>query len=222
MKRINQQEYDALVAGSEILEEDANGLKVVVLSDGTFLKLFRIKGFFSSTWYRPHATRFSNNVADLKSLRIPVPKVLETYWIGHLKMNAVQYIPLNGQTIRNLYAQEGRNSESLVKLIAEFIAQLHQKGVYFHSLHLGNILMLDDGTLGLIDVSDMKIYSKTLNADKRLRNFTHLIRYKQDRTQLEAYGRDLFVQGYADSDSVNEKLNQLWDEFESGQRKSKR
>jgi len=222
MKRIGREEYETLVVGSEVLEEDANGLKVVILTDGSFLKLFRIKGIFSSTWFRPHATRFSNNVTQLKTLRIPVPKVMETFRIGHLKMNAVQYEPLKGQTLRDLCAQEGRNSEKLVKLVAEFVASLHEKGVYFHSLHLGNILMLEDGTLGLIDVSDMRIYASSLDEDKRIRNFAHLIRYKQDRTHLEAFGRDYFLQSYSELGAVSVGLTTLWDEFETGQRKSKR
>jgi tRNA A-37 threonylcarbamoyl transferase component Bud32 len=230
MKRIDQAEYDALVAGAEILEEDANGLKVVILSDGTFLKLFRIKGVFSSTWIRPHATRFADNVAVLNSLRIPVPNVVETFWVAHRKNSAVQYEPLKGQTLRDLCSQEGRNSETLVKRVAEFIAGIHDKGVYFHSLHLGNILMLEDGSLGLIDVSDMKIQKKKLSFKKRIRNLTHLIRYAQDREVLSEFGKDVFLSAYLPGVSTSthgsrefsNSFNVLWEEFEAGTRQSKR
>ena len=45
---IENQDFLALKAGAEILEEDAYGEKVLRLADGTLLKLFRRKRLISS------------------------------------------------------------------------------------------------------------------------------------------------------------------------------
>ena len=55
---------------------------------------------------------------------------------------------------------------------------LHEKGIYFRSMHLANVILTPDGTLGLIDISDMKTFHRPL------RNFKHVLRYEQDRQWL--------------------------------------
>jgi len=37
---------------------------------------------------------------------------------------------------------------------------LHEKGIYFRSMHLANVILTPDGTLGLIDISDMKTFHR--------------------------------------------------------------
>lgn len=68
-------------------------------------------------------------------------------------------------------------SDTLVVQLGKFIAELHAKGIYFRSLHLGNIVLTPDGQLGLIDIADMDIYPWKLWFSTRLRSFRHLTRY---------------------------------------------
>ncbi|WP_336145611.1 lipopolysaccharide kinase InaA family protein, partial [Klebsiella pneumoniae] len=66
--------------------------------------------------------------------------------------------------------------ESLIERFGRFMAQLHERGVYFRSLHLGNVLLLEDGEFGLIDVADMRIFPSALRNTLRQRNLKHMQR----------------------------------------------
>jgi len=69
--------------------------------------------------------------------------------------------------------------------------------VYFRSLHFGNVVLTPDNTLGLIDIADLRCQKRTLSDSKRLRNFAHLLRYKEDRQWLLGQDAgDTFLEGY--------------------------
>ncbi len=36
----------------------------------------------------------------------------------------------------------------------------HEKGIYLRSAHLANVILTPEGTLGLIDISDMKTFHR--------------------------------------------------------------
>jgi hypothetical protein len=73
---------------------------------------------------------------------------------------------------------------------------LHDKGILFRSIHLGNILVLEHGGFGLIDIADMSIQRRPLGLLKRARNFRHLLHDKADRDSLEQYGYERFLEQY--------------------------
>ncbi|MDE1461923.1 hypothetical protein [Spartinivicinus poritis] len=197
MKILSQEEFDQLTKGATIVEQDGCGVKVLTLTDGTFLKLFRNKRFISSARIYPYARRFANNANSLKKAGITTVTVIETYKINLPPRSIVRYQPLSGNTVREV-ARSNLDTlkQGQIKKIAQFIAILHNKGIYFRSLHLGNILVTEDGNLGLIDISDMKFYSKPLSVGKRIRNFRHLMRYKNDAKLLFQYEPSSFIDSY--------------------------
>jgi tRNA A-37 threonylcarbamoyl transferase component Bud32 len=154
-----------------------------LLEDGTILKLFRRKRLLSSALLFPYAQRFAHNIDALKKRGVPCPEVIATYRIASISRDAVRYTPLPGLTIRQVLKQTGENAPLRAEL-GTFIANLHDRGVYFRSLHLGNVILTPESKLGLIDISDMKCQRRALSESKRLRNFQHLLRYKQDRAWL--------------------------------------
>jgi serine/threonine protein kinase len=86
-----------------------------------------------------------------------------------------------------------------------FFAELHDKGVFFRSIHLNNIILSEDlKTLGLIDLADVKITSKGLSRAMRLRIFKHLTRYKADQDALKTFGLDRFIDIYFSCSSLPE------------------
>lgn len=91
-------------------------------------------------------------------------------------VTAVRYVPLTGKTLREVTKVRMLSLEESLRL-GEFIAELHQNGVHFRSLHLGNIVLGKDGAMGLIDVADMSIYPWPLWCNTRVRSFSHLHRY---------------------------------------------
>ena len=86
-----------------------------------------------------------------------------------------------------------------------FFAELHDKGVFFRSIHLNNVIVSDDSNkLGLIDFADMKISSKGLSSAMRLRNFKHLTRYKADQESIKNFGLDRFMEIYFKTSCLSE------------------
>lgn len=209
MTPISSDFFTRLAEGAEIIEADHYGEKVLRLRDGSFLKLFRRKRIISSEIYQPYASRFAQNSLSLKARGIPSPDVIATYKISSIKKTAVQYHPLPGQTIRQYFSSTSPERHAdLCRQLGGFIANLHEQGVYFRSLHLGNII-IHEQTLGLIDIADMRCSIQALPMRKRKRNFHHLLRYQQDKQFLQKEAEH-FIAGYCENTKGNPKeLSQI-------------
>ncbi|MCP5267985.1 MAG: toluene tolerance protein [Zoogloeaceae bacterium] len=187
LKRMSEQEYLALRAGAEVLEADHCGDKVLRLTDGTILKLFRSKRLLSSATVYPYARRFVANARALEKLGIPVPKMLMIARIPSIARDAVHYAPLAGTTLREL-ARAGLDPsrEKALKLaFTRFVIGLHDKGIYFRSLHIGNVVCTPDGQLGLIDFSDLRIHPWSLGKYLRARNMRRMEGIEDERSWLD-------------------------------------
>jgi serine/threonine protein kinase len=195
MRTLSNDQYDALLMQSDVIEKDRHGIKVVRLSDGNFLKTFWYRHRISSRRLYPEWLRFVLHAGALKRREIPTVTVLESVRIPHLQRTAVIYQPLPGRTLRQV-AADGEFDASLAEKLGRFVAQLHRKGILFRSLHLGNILLGPDGNLGLIDLSDMIIRPWPLLPNTRMRNFIHLFRYEGDFKILVRAGIREFLEQY--------------------------
>ncbi len=71
--------------------------------------------------------------------------------------------------------------------LAGFLAHLHDRGIYFRALHPGNVLRLDSGSFGLIDVTDVRFFILALTRHLRARNLSRLMYYKKHRRILGAH-----------------------------------
>lgn len=181
MQSLSSEAFAAMRAGAEVIEEDGHGEKVLRLADGTYLKLFRRKSWFSKTAFYPPAKRFANNARELNRLGIPSPTVLKLYRMSAPYYSVVHYEPLPGTTLRQLLTKRvSLDQLELFARLAEFITHLHDLGIYFRSLHMGNIVLTPDNQLGLIDISDMRCLGKPLSRRMRDRNYRHLLRYEKD------------------------------------------
>lgn len=195
MSRLSNEQFSVLRQHAEVIEADHNGEKVLKLADGSFLKLFRRKRLISSATLVSHAKRFADNAAELKRRDILCPEIIATYRIRSIERTAVHYWPLPGSTLRQILAQESDEQAKLCHDLGSLIAELHDKGVYFRSLHLGNVVQNEAGQIGLIDISDMTCGDTSLGRLKRARNFQHLFRYRQDVSSLAPH-RAAFIKGY--------------------------
>ncbi|MBA1321856.1 toluene tolerance protein [Pseudomonas plecoglossicida] len=195
MQALEQARYLALREGATVLEADGTGDKVLRLADGSMLKLFRRKRLLSSAAWYPYAQRFADNCLHLQERQIPCPVVKAIYRIGAIERDAVHYAPLPGQTLRQVLEQPADHDQLRAQL-GRFIAILHERGVYFRSAHMGNVVLTPEGELGLIDIADLRIFRRPLRKSQRLRNFKHMLRYPQDRQWLLDAGDSSFVDGY--------------------------
>lgn len=196
MQAIDHSTYEVLREGAHVLEADGSGEKVLKLADGRMLKLFRRKRLLSSALFYPYAQRFANNTRALEQRGILCPTVIAVYRIPSIQRDGVYYSPLEGTTVRHLQTS-AEEADALRTQLGAFIARLHEKGVYFRSLHFGNVVLTPENHLGLIDIADLRCQKRTLSDSKRLRNFAHLLRYKEDRTWLLGQDAgDAFLEGY--------------------------
>lgn len=182
MQTLDHTSYLSLREGADVLEADGKGDKVLRLADGSILKLFRRKRLLTSALWAPYAKRFADNCRTLHERGIECPNIRQVYRIPSIERDAVHYDPLPGHTLRQLL-NSGAN-EDLKARFGEFIARLHQNGIYFRSAHLGNVVLTPQDTLGLIDIADLRTYRKPLRKGLRLRNFKHMLRYRQEREWL--------------------------------------
>ncbi len=185
--RISDEQFVKMVANAKILESDTYGPKVFLLEDGRFIKVFRRKRLVSSALLVPYSQRFIDNAEALKRKNIATLTPLQHYLLPDSRFRAVHYDPLQGKTLRGVSAETGFNWQSRIEQLAQFIRLLHDKGVYFRSLHLGNIVECATGGLGLIDISDMRIYRRALPDSLRRRNLLHFSSYLQRENLLDTF-----------------------------------
>ncbi|WP_433887284.1 toluene tolerance protein [Pseudomonas vranovensis] len=175
--RLSQVAFNQLILGAQILEADSYGAKVYLLTDGNILKLFRRKRLISSALLRPYSRRFIDNALRLEKLGIPTLNVLQHFTLDTPGMKAVLYRPLPGKTLRQLSQLPDFSWQERLPDLVALIKKLHQSGIYFRSLHLGNIVVTPEQQWGLIDVADMRFLRAPLPQRLVRRNVQHFARY---------------------------------------------
>lgn len=199
MIKISEEKFDQICQDGKVLERDGHGDKVILTKERKICKIFRCKRAISTARFYPYAKRFQDNAESLNAVGIPCVNVEGVYRVPSKNRDIVVYPLLEGETLRDFLKENPEQLAEKVSDLANFIAILHEKGVYFRSLHFGNVLVLPSGEFGLIDVSDMKIYKKALNLSKRARNFKAILRYEEDIQHLESFGDLAFFDEYIES-----------------------
>ncbi|MFG3453711.1 O-antigen ligase family protein [Stutzerimonas stutzeri] len=198
-KTLTRIQLNELLQTARIIEEDGHGVKVAEMADGNYLKLFRRKRMLSTALWSPPSRRFAENARQLQSLGVTAPSIDCFVRIPSARLDGIIYRPLPGDTLRNHWRSLGDTErDEDIRRFGAFLGRLHQLGIYFRSLHLGNVLKQPDGSLGLIDVADMIISQHSLSPWKRRRNLTHMLRYSEDSQWLTVQHISALTSGYAD------------------------
>ena len=197
-------DYKSLVAQSQVIERDAYGEKVLIAPDGHYIKIFRTKKRLSTAALRPYALRFCKNAETLARLDIPTVQVCSVSYCPENRRHLVTYRPLPGETLRAAL-KKGKGQDGLLAGFARFLAKLHRLGIYFRSVHFGNVIIQPDSNEpGLIDIADMRIRRRPLGAWARARNFRHFLRYREDVRALEAFGLERFLNIYLETAGLHD------------------
>lgn len=194
--------FAEMIIGSEVLEQDERGYKVIKLSTGDILKIFRVRHKISTTRIHSNARRFSRNAERLQRLGINTVRIQNLYHFANSTDTAVLYSPLVGVTLKKLLDDNLLNQEMAFALGA-FVASLHQLGIHFRSLHMGNIVITPAREYGLIDISDMNIYPWALFCSTRVRNFKHITRYHEDVEKIDELSWEYVRDGYFSSSHLS-------------------
>jgi tRNA A-37 threonylcarbamoyl transferase component Bud32 len=192
-------EYRQLTQDAQELEQDLFGPKVYLLPDRRIIKLFRIKRLLSLSAIYPYSLRFARNARRLNAMGIVAPHVTRQFFCVAIRRHGIIYPLLKGEPLAKLLSGD---DGGLVEQFAGFIARLHQQGVYFRSLHLGNVLLLPNGDFGLIDVADLRLRSFPLGMAARRRNFRHLFRLPEHRAVFERFGMGRFLECYCQAAGI--------------------
>ncbi|TRO82734.1 hypothetical protein [Trichloromonas acetexigens] len=193
---ISRSAYHSLIEQSQVIERDAYGEKVLVAPDGHYIKIFRTKKRLSTAAIRPYALRFQSNAEKLACLGIPTVQVCSVSYCPENRRHLVTYRPLPGETLRSAL-RTGEGQDDFLAAFARFLAKLHRRGIYFRSIHFGNVIIQPDSNEpGLIDIADMRIRRRPLGASARARNLRHFLRYREDVHALKAFGLARFLEIY--------------------------
>lgn len=193
--RLSHDAYLEMREGARVVEADRHGDKVLLLADGSYFKMFRRKRLVSSALWNPYAKRFATNAAALAACGVACPEVIRVCRIPSIARDAVNYRPLEGRTLRQA-VRSADAGDALRLRFGAFVAHLHRLGVYFRSLHLGNVILTPDGGFGLIDIADMTVRRRPVGQRLLDRNLRHLCRYEEDREWLGADDGRQFAAGY--------------------------
>lgn len=187
MRIVTAQELESWLANGEVLEADGRGPKVIRLSDERILKIFRPRRRLWLSRLTPPALRFKRNAEQLLAKGITAPHITECFWLDKAQaISCCLYMPIPGRSLEQIYRHSMSEFNLLLAKFAEFIYVLHQRGIYFRSLHLGNVLILPNGTFGLIDFLDIKFKRSPLGPWLVKRNLGHLQSYLQ-RNQVDDF-----------------------------------
>jgi tRNA A-37 threonylcarbamoyl transferase component Bud32 len=196
MRRAPLTELELLTGSATVLEGDASGETVFRMADGRVVKLFYQRRLFSSAVLRPYARRFDENAKALRRRGIPCVETERLFAVPDARRHVVVYRWLDGTPLRDALAGPGADRDDLMRCLAKFLAKLHDEGIFFRSLHFANVLVLEDGNLGLIDVEDLSVSRAALRLGRRVRNFRHLWRYQEDVEAILGLGLEQFVDAY--------------------------
>jgi hypothetical protein len=189
---LSTRQYRALTEHAEVVARAAEQVKVLRLANGDLAKLFWMRRKPSSGWFYPYTIRFARNARRLNEMGIPSMRVKRTHFVPGQWLHLVVYEELPGQTLYELDMAE------YLQPLARFIAMLHQKGVYFRGLHLGNVVRLADGSYGLIDVANVQFKNRALTPGERVRNLQHMIRRADNRERFGWEGTLALLESYLD------------------------
>lgn len=178
MKTITSTELDAICKNGQPIDSKGGYPAVVLHPDGTITKLWaRKKGLFSSSTLSPYSTRFVKNANELAKRGITVPEITNHAKVEKSHVRLVTYRALPGTSIRELI--QSAPQEIKLTELCRYIDTLHQKGILFGGMHLGNIIQMPDG-YGLIDFTDVKFFNRPLSIQQRATNLRTPLRYHKD------------------------------------------
>ncbi len=217
-KTISAADFQRLCKISEVLVQSKNGPTLLRHSEGDLSKIWPAKSnLLSSSFFYPYASRFIQNAQKLLKLGIPTPKISAYLFEPVTGRRIVRYAPLPGLSVRDaLHADE---ASFTWRDIARFLHSIHEKGVYFRSIHLGNIIDLDHSNFGLIDFTDVTFYRSPIPLKRRAHNIHFIYKYQEDRHKMEQTPSPWIKESYLEqapwNDEKIERFELLFERYQA-------
>lgn len=201
-QQIDQGAYDNLISQGKVLETDPWGTKVVETEDQKIIKIFRLKRVYSSALLFPYACRFKRNATQLKKKGIETIDVESIVYCRAEQRHVLTYKKIAGLPVKALVEKQNEAAEFIEQLI-KFVVGLHKKGIYFRSLHFGNVIVNTEGEMALIDIADLRIFPWSLSLNQRIKNWKRLLKYSFEKDVISQFGNDRFFDSYAELSNLS-------------------
>jgi len=195
LDRMSEEAWERLVAGARELARDGRGNMTLLTTDGVVVKTFSLNRRVSSALVVPYARRFERSTLELSRRGIDAPRVSAVYSRDAARRHVVTYPFVAGRDLRA--ALRDGDAARLMERLGRFVATLHQRSIRFRTFHFGNVLVLDDDRMGLLDVVDVRFAdaSRPLASEARWRNLLQLLRYPEDELLLRTHAT-AFMRAY--------------------------
>lgn len=194
VKRIREHYINHLAATCRLLQGTPERPGLYLSPTDEIYKMYYARRRISRSAWRVPAMRFASNGRLLHQLGISAPIAKAVYHYPPKRMHIVLYNQLPGEDLR----EAANRAPECLATTGQFLAHLHNRGVHFRGIHLGNVLLQDDG-LALIDIADLKVRSGALLPTTRARNVAHLLNHPADAEALLQYGRGRLVLDYLEA-----------------------
>ncbi len=164
------------------------------------IKIFNVRGIISSGFFNTYASRIIKNSLKLKKYDIPSIEITnELIFQYNKRLSGVSYKYIPGTTYRNL---NHKITMDMITDLANYISNIHKKGIYFRAMHLGNIL-LHNKKLFLIDIAKIHFYPWPLFVFTRARAFRRMIKYQDDIKNFGLINYKNLISEYINSSKFN-------------------
>lgn len=204
---LSEDQVQALCERGRVLEWKGRRPAVIAVPDAADGRAIIIKFWWPrsrrrllGTGPRRRRDRFARACRQLAELGIPAPRILQSGSVGVGQGWWVCYAELPGETLRHL---NERGASVAPAALAAFVRGLHESGVYFRALNLGNVVVESAAApvaaWGLIDVADSRFLGRPLPLRMRARNLASLITHPREISAMfEGYGQEV-VRSYAEA-----------------------
>jgi hypothetical protein len=183
-----------------IEKADDLGYRKTFHKKNAIIKIFIVRGLISSGFFNTYASRIIKNSLKLKKYDIPSIEITnELVFQYNRRLSGVSYKYIPGTTYRDL---SHKITMDMITDLANYISNIHKKGIYFRAMHLGNIL-LHNKKLFLIDIAKIHFYPWPLFVFTRARAFRRMIKYQDDIKNFGLINYKNLISEYMNSSKFN-------------------
>lgn len=198
MKTLGREQLSQFIRENKLLDGTIERPGIMLTPAGEIVKSFYRRKIISTATFFPQAHQFQASGLKLIKRDIPAPVVKEIIYCEDIPVHMVIYDRLEGVDVRELCGSTG---VGCLSQLPGYLAHLHDLGVYFRAIHLGNILIYGD-VISLVDISDLSVANSSLGIFKRARNLAHLFNSEDDKAYFVTYGVGKFIQEYIEVSGI--------------------
>lgn len=196
---LSKEEYLTLCDGARLIKRDKRRLQILRTPQNKVIKFIYKPRLSLPKKLLNETARFIENAKILKKHEIPCPNVIAVYHYPVLKSDILVYSYVEGHSLYDLAC---RNDLSNLSLLPNLISRLHNAGIIFGDLHLGNIIFTGSD-LSLIDVESISYKKRPLNQKERLSNLKYMFNLKRDIPVYNKFGFNEFLDKYFSLSNLN-------------------